>query len=556
MPFALRLVPAAVAACLLASCGGDGGSSSEPPPPPPTPSAGWAVDGYLIGSTVLCDSNGNGQPDAGELSVGTNASGAFTFANGCSAGLVVRGGSSVDTGLPFTGVLRSPAGATVVSPLTTLVVAGMTQAQVLAALGLPGSIDLLNTDPARKVDGALVNGELMKKTLAVQQLVQKTAETLAGLGGATGDAVKQTLYAEVSAAFADVLKGGAVLGTGSTLDQAVVGNLVKAAADRVRSSAAVGSDVKTALQSINSDALAVVAAAGLKVQGEALLEAADAGLAAATLTQQGDGTIAAFIKTNVAQLAAAPTDATAALGATLADRVDGVEPPPPPTNYIALQADSLSLVDGAGSQAYSMAQFQSDAGVALRWPVPTAMTVRLTLAEVGSYAIAADQKLSAAISMTQTVAGGQGELQAYIENVTVRKTAGGLEISVPASAKALVYGVSADGKKRAVIDFANSVAGVSNTLKSAAGSSNSIVFGSVVDYAVNKIGKDFSGIGALRGKYKVSLVVDGLPVRKADGSALPVFTLTVPTALDSSGAVTTSKAVSGLGLVGYVTLTD
>ena len=177
MPFKLRLIPAAAAACLLASCGGGGGSSSEPAPTP-TPSAGVAVDGYLIGSTVLCDSNANGLSDAGELSVGTDAGGNFRFNSGCTAALVVRGGSSVDTGLPFKGVLKAPAGATVVSPLTTMVAAGMTNAQVVAALGLTAGTDLLKTDPAASPNGALSNPGLMKATLAMQQLLQKLAGQL------------------------------------------------------------------------------------------------------------------------------------------------------------------------------------------------------------------------------------------------------------------------------------------------------------------------------------------------------------------------------------------
>ena len=123
-------------------------------------------------------------------------------------------------------------------------------------------------------------------------------------------------------------------------------------------------------------------------------------------------------------------------------------------------------------------------------------------------------------------------------------------------AAATVYGVSADGKKKAVIDFSASVAGVQNTLVSTAGSSNNIVLGSVIQYAINKVSNDFTGIHALRGKYKVQIVVTDLPLRKADGSQLPGLTITVPTALDSTGAVSASKPVSGWGLIGNISLTD
>lgn len=555
MPFKLRLIPAAAAACLLASCGGGGGSSSEPAPAP-TPSAGVAVDGYLIGSTVLCDSNGNGLSDAGELSVGTDAGGNFRFNSGCTAALVVRGGSSVDTGLPFKGVLKAPAGATVVSPLTTMVAAGMTNAQVVVALGLTAGTDLLKTDPAASANGALSNPGLMKATLAMQQLLQKTTELFAGLGGVNTNAAQQAIYTEVAAAFATTMPAGAALNSGTTLDAAVIGGLVKGAAERVKSAAGVSDAVKTALQGLNSDALGVVTAGGLKAQAEGLLKASDAELTAVTTARQTDTTITTFVVANKAQLTAAPTAATTALGQQLTDDVTGVEPPPPPNNYLALGADSIGVVKGGSTTTYSMSAFQSAAGISMSWPVPKAAMVTLTLAETGSYALAADQTLSAAVSITETTATGKGELKAYIENVAVAKTAGGLQITVPSATTALMYGVSSNGQKRATIDFANSVAGVTNTLKTAAGSSNRIVFGEVVDYAVNKIGADFTGIGALRGKYMLTIVLNGVPLRKADGSPLPELSVDVPTVLDGTGATTASKRVTGPGIVGYVTLTD
>ena len=67
---------------------------------------------------------------------------------------------------------------------------------------------------------------------------------------------------------------------------------------------------------------------------------------------------------------------------------------------------------------------------------------------------------------------------------------------------------------------------------------------------------DFTGIYGLRGKYKVTIVLTGLPLRQADGTAMPATTVVVPTAINSSGAVTTSKTVTGIGLTGYITLTD
>jgi len=54
----------------------------------------------------------------------------------------------------------------------------------------------------------------------------------------------------------------------------------------------------------------------------------------------------------------------------------------------------------------------------------------------------------------------------------------------------------------------------------------------------------------------VSIVLNELPLRKADGSLLPAVTVVVPTQINSSGAVVASKTVTGAGLVGYITLAD
>jgi len=266
MSFKLRLIPAAAAACLLASCGGGSGTAPGefPAPPAAAPTGGVAVDGYLSGANVLCDSNGNGQADSGELSVGTNAAGVFSFATGCAAALVVSGGSSVDTGLPFVGVMRAAAGSTVVSPLTSLLSAGAGEPALLAALGLPADAgSLASTDPAaRDADGNLVRPDLMKATLVVQQLAQKLAELFAALGGDSGATVLNPLYSSSMGAMAGVLNDGAVLNAGGNVSASTVTALVAAAAGAVAASAAPEA-VNAALAAQNADALAQVASVAL-----------------------------------------------------------------------------------------------------------------------------------------------------------------------------------------------------------------------------------------------------------------------------------------------------
>ena len=845
MTLVFRLTPAAAAALLLASCGGSTISDPVNDPTVVKPTSGYAVDGYLNGATALCDSNGNGIADAGEATVNTDATGLFTFPAGCTAGVVVQGGTNVDTGLPFKGVLKAPAGATVASPLTTLLVGGMTQAQINAALGLPAGTDLANTDPALKVNGGLANADLLKKSLAIEQLVQKTTDILAGLAGAAGDSVLQSIYSEVIASFADVLKGGAVLNSGTTLDQALVGNLVKAATQRVGQAAGVSSEVKAAIGTVNADALAQVTSGALKAQAESILKAADGDITSVTKAKQSDDSIAAFVKTNIGPLAAAPNTATAALAATLtamaapaatgggstgggttgggttgggttgggttgggttgggttgggttgggttgggttgggttgggttgggttgggttggtvpislifasgysnpgpnlksveggsagtfvdpgvapaynwggaslltdanpnfyfgfgfkgtgakatyfgafvnaphdgsvnvaaytsldlsvwgnpeliatkptfvigmngpavsgcgsnsgaseltanitpaAGPADGstttlaplqipltaftlkyacsgettvaqvlasihsvsisalgsniqyvtadktgaypngmnigrisfsgtttASPPPAATDYLAMAGDSLRLVNGSASPTtYTMADFQSAAGISVVWPMPSPMTLKATLSEVGHFTLPAGQKVSAAVSIKEMASGRMGEIKAYIDNVAVTKIGSSLEVSVAPGAKALAYVVASDGTYNAIVDFGGGVAGVGTTLTTASGYTNSLNIGNVVNYMVNQVSNQFS-MYSLRGKYEVKIVLSDLPLRKSDGSRLTGMTITVPTALGPTGAVTASQPVSGYGLQGYITLTD
>ena len=231
---------------LLTACGGGGAT----PPAAVSGSSGFAVDGYLNGATVLCDVNGNGIADIGEATVGTDSGGFFKFTSACNAMMVATGGTDTDTKQPFHGKLRAPAGSIVITPLTSLLAEGMTVDQVNTALGLPAGNDLKNTDPAVMVDGKLANPDLMRKTLALQQLVQQTTDVFAALAGASGDAAKPAIYSEVMAAMASVLKTGVVLVSGTTFNQSVVVSMIKAAADRVGASSVLSSEVRNGVKSV------------------------------------------------------------------------------------------------------------------------------------------------------------------------------------------------------------------------------------------------------------------------------------------------------------------
>ena len=234
MSLFIRLTLTAAAVLSLASCGG--GSAGVPP----LPTSGRVVEGYLDKATVVCDTNGNGVADTGELQEITKADGSFTFAApGCATGMLAFGGTDVDTKFAFKGVMKAPAGSTVITPLTTLLVGGMSQERVIAALGLAAGTDIPNANPALDVD-------LMKRSLAIEQLLIKTTEMFAGLGGVTGEALR-AIYVEVSVSYAILLQGGGTLIAGTEMDSILVAQLVKAATQRVAQSPAVDSKVRAAL---------------------------------------------------------------------------------------------------------------------------------------------------------------------------------------------------------------------------------------------------------------------------------------------------------------------
>ena len=887
MKFKLGLVPAATAACVLAACGG---GSNPSPTPTPTPSIGVAVDGYIQFAKVVCDLNDSGTVETGETTVYTRADGNFTFPNGCTHGIIVSGGRNLDitnadgsvtAGGPFVGVLRAPAGAKVASPLTTLISAGMTPAQITVALGLPANTDLLNDDPM------LNNPELLKKTVMVQNMLQKITETFVKPSGTSGSLAVSAVYTEVAAAFADVLKTGAMLlASDGTSVESVINTLVKAAGDKVLASnvvASVAPSVQTGMNKVGSTNLAGALDKSLKADADKVLietdpvkiasitltvqaneeasKAIDAKITAGTLTvtstptqvdavaedvktavvagptqppaptpsptatvlasfdeatpptitefggagydfvvatpaggtgkslkitrpggepyagaivmtapipfsttrktvsawvyspvagtpmvakaefadQQGTGDTQAttavvagwqkltwvfnnvdltksyvrfvilpnlgtvgtgqtyFIDDITLEAAAStppptPSPAAAVLAsfdeatpptitefggagydfvvatpaggtgkslkltrpggevyagaivmtapipfsatrktisawvyspaagtpmvakAEFADQqgtgdtqpttavvagwqklswvfnnvdltksytrfvilpnlgtvgtgqiyyIDDITleaaaetpTPTPATDFLYLADNAITLFNGATDMGYSMTQFQSAAGINVKWPMADTASLKLNLAQNGTFSLGNGQTLTAAMQITETVAGGMGEIKGYIDNVSVTKSGDNVTVTVPNIADALLYGVSHDGQMKAVVNFAGSVAGVTNTLTAASNMVNSIILGNVVNYAINGVSNDFTGMNALRGKYKVRIVVTELPLRKTDGSKFDALTIEVPTRM-VDGVPGMINPVTGWGLEGYINLTD
>lgn len=185
--------------------------------------AGVALDGYISGGTVFADANDNGVLDAGEVSDTTDGDGTFSLSNS-NGPLVLSGGTDTGTGLALLGTLRAPEGATVISPLTTLLDAmmdqGATQAEALTQLDdwlfRSGQVDYLNFNPlAQTLAGTTGTEEfeiasvlLMQQTLVHNTVIQAGSllHGVAGVDQATAmNAVIDEIAAQASYAGANYL---------------------------------------------------------------------------------------------------------------------------------------------------------------------------------------------------------------------------------------------------------------------------------------------------------------------------------------------------------------
>jgi len=200
MQFKLRLLPLAAVALALVACG----DSTDLP----TANGGIAADGYLYRANVYCNTDNTGTLSAANLAAkadaipndtgNTDKNGHFVFSKGCKTGFIVTGGwndlgNGTSLPTPFQGILRAPPGATVVSPVSTLIAALVDKGKSTAdaqdiinkALGSPvaSAGDLLKTDPAQTLNGAFVNTALLKSNLIVQQLIQETVSAVAAAAG-------------------------------------------------------------------------------------------------------------------------------------------------------------------------------------------------------------------------------------------------------------------------------------------------------------------------------------------------------------------------------------
>nr|WP_246472717.1 Ig-like domain-containing protein [Azospirillum tabaci] len=318
---------------------------------------GHAIDGYIAGATVFADANANGQLDAGEAFGTTNAVGNWSIPGGAGP-IVMIGGTDISTNLPFTGVYEAPGSASVITPLTTIIMgmAGLagTDSEIAAAatelkskLGLDAGLDLLTYDPIVAVTSTGADAAAIATALKTQAAAASVANVIVQGSAVLAAVVIGTPRASgvigraLVGAIADAVKAIPAGGTIDLADPVVLAAILAAAGARI------GAVDSAKLAAVTGGAANVIAAsngavitAGTTNSGglDGLTQMAQAqvvaqGTAADELrsgTAAGDvsGAVAAFTGTNLQQQISAAQVAVVvpsrlAIAATDADKREG-----------------------------------------------------------------------------------------------------------------------------------------------------------------------------------------------------------------------------------------
>ena len=484
----------------LTACGGGGSSSTVTPPVvvvppvvvPPVAAAGKAIDGYLNGSTAYCDLNKNSALDTGEVSVKTDSGGNYSFPAGCASTIVVIGGTDVATGYVFNGTLKTPVGSSVATPLTSLMAdSGMTAAQLATALGLPAGTDVTKIDP---LDGK--NQNVLRVTLATQQLVQQMANMLGGLSGSTNLA---DLYSKVGKALSSALLANA--GTPLFSADGSVNNSLMVAAGKGAVAAIAADPVFTKKVTV-SDADLLAAASQITSQASQFLTASDADLADVTKNLQNP--------------------------ALPAPEANGT------SNYLSLASDSVNL--NGTPVTYTALQN----GVTISSPT----TFGLDFVIKGAPSINTVSRLALELKEVD----GQGRvLQVMIDKVNIKSVSGQISIVPDATAKVYVYGHTGSGN-----DINMTLADLTFKPISVVNNSLNLNYKSLVNKVLassdNSTSTTAQKFVDIKGNFSIKIAVDGLPVRSADGaSALNASTVTIT-------GTNPLRSVVGVGVTGTLNI--
>lgn len=315
-------------------------------------------DGYIQGAKVYLDINRDGliDPAVDQLVGTTDATGNFSAlltADQLTYDLLAQGGTDVSTGLPYLGMLKAPAGSTVLNPLTTLVQAVASQAgatdqagrdqavaaaklTVQQALNLPAAdltqVDLLKVSLGTATSTSVSATEavdVQAKAVMVANLIKTGASAMAGAATAAANATDaatqfNSLSNFVVQGLVQNLKTAAETGQKIQLaDSSSIGNVLTSALTTAAKAGTVVLDTSKATDALNATSLAlanvnefITAAAGSAAGGGNVAQAltqvvqaqvvAQRDVAAALQSSSGDLTAVTALS-NVADVRSAAT---------------------------------------------------------------------------------------------------------------------------------------------------------------------------------------------------------------------------------------------------------
>lgn len=503
----------------LAACGG----SSYTPPAQSSggqttaTSSGNLIDGYLVGSQVFCDTNNDGILQAAEMVTTTGASGDFTFATACTGTVVGSGGVDKDTGVAFTGLLKAPAGSSVVTPLTSLLASGMTLAEVNAFLGLPPGTDVTKIDPT--LPG---NEAVGKKTLAMQAMFQQLTDAF---GTGLDPAAFQMLFTSAVQSMAAAAKanpGVAMFGADGKVNATMAQAAVNKAAEDVKNS--------------SNPFLAAAAAAAATFDASSFATSMAANASALADPNLSTAQLLALNKQKAEQAAAAKAAADETFRAA---------------HFFALEGDAIT-VNGTKTKAgtpVTLAEFATGKSITGL----TSIGLPFDVARTGNTQTSAAVFLELTEKASDT--SKNRKLQVMIDNVTVKVAANQLSVEPAAGAKVFVYGRTADTDKNGApinakeMNLSMDIA----TVKPLTVVDNKItlnfeqivqnVLSNNTGSTVQTTAEKFTNIS---GAFDTKIVVSNLNIRHdADGAKFETFPVTV---------TGTTRSLSGYGIAGSLTV--
>ena len=200
-----KVILSPLALLILAACGGGGSVATAPTT---FTRSGSVVKGPLKDALAFLDYDDDGVWDADEPSVRTDASGNYTLTGDVSKSgvnlVAVTDSSTIDTSsgsVLADVVLSAPATASVVSMASTLMVeSNLSEAEVQAALGISGDVDLLSFNPFDVGASATdAQKQLARDVEVTSQKVSAVVTSMAAAAKASGVSAEDSFKASLEA---------------------------------------------------------------------------------------------------------------------------------------------------------------------------------------------------------------------------------------------------------------------------------------------------------------------------------------------------------------------